>query len=88
MNPRTVFAIFMVLHQIAVQNLKRVVEAAKKVILVQDVNFASMMNALQYLKVSMEQLIQKLVKESGVVSTFEKLKIGSQICFNLIYVLL
>ena len=60
---------FMVLHQIAVQNLKRVVEAAKKVILVQDVNFASMMNALQYLKVSMEQLIQKLVKESGVVST-------------------
>ena len=82
MNPRTVFAIFMVLHQIAVQNLKRVVdvEAAKKVILVQDVNFASMMNALQYLKVSMEQLIQKLVKESGVVSTFEKLERGSPLC--------
>ena len=68
MNPSTVFAMFLVLHQIAVQDLKRVVEAAKKVILVQDVNFASMMNALQYLKVSMEQLIQKLVKESGVVS--------------------
>ena len=68
MNPSTVFAMFLVLHQIAVQDLKRVVEAAKKVILVQDVNFASMMNALQYLKVSMEQLIQELVKESGVVS--------------------
>ena len=68
MNPSTVFAMFLVLHQIAVQDLKRVVEAAKKVIMVQDVNFASMMNALQYLKVSMEQLIQKLVKESGVVS--------------------
>ena len=65
---------FMVLHQIAVQNLKRVVEAAKKVILVQDVNFASMMNALQYLKVSMEQLIQKLVKESGVVSMYLHVK--------------
>ena len=78
-----VFAMFLALHQIVFQNLKRVVEAAKKAILGQDVNFASMMNALQYLKVSMEQLIQKLVKESGVVSTFEKLERGSPLCFIL-----
>ena len=55
MNLKTVFAMFMALHQIAVQNLKKVVEIARKVILGLDVNFASMMNSLQYLKVAMEQ---------------------------------
>ena len=54
-------------HQTVVHHLEKVVENARKATLAKDVNSVKTIQNSPFLKVSMEQLIQLLEKEFGVV---------------------